>query len=141
MSERQRSDESADPNLDAELERRAKEAFDRSAAELDAATRSRLTQARYRALEELPGARKRRAWQWSLVPAGAVAAAALVAVLVLQPNNPANDRGLREAGALADLDILLGDEDLEMYDEEIEFYAWLEEQPEFTPPAAGDGVG
>ena len=141
MSERLGSDEPGDRNLDGELERRAKEAFDRSTAELDAATRSRLTQARYRALEELPGAGKRRAWQWSL-PAGAVAAAALVAVLVLQPNNPASDRGLREAGALADLDLLLGDEDIEMYDEEIEFYAWLEEQPEFTPPAAtGDGVG
>ena len=74
------------------------------------------------------------------MPVGAVAAAALVAVLVLDPNN-ARDPG-PQVTALADLEILLGEEDLEMYDEEIEFYAWLEEQPEFTPPAGtGDGVG
>ena len=75
------------------------------------------------------------------MPAGAVAAAALVAVLVLDPNNPGARREPAQVAALADLEILLGEEDLEMYDEEIEFYAWLEEQPEFTPPAAGDGVG
>ena len=47
-----------------------------------------------------------------------------------------------QADSLDDLEILLGDEDLEMLDEEIEFYAWLEEQPELTAPAAtGDGVG
>jgi hypothetical protein len=44
---------------------------------------------------------------------------------------------VREA-PLADLDILLGEEDLEMLDEELEFYGWLEEQPEF---AGDDSVG
>jgi negative regulator of sigma E activity len=141
MSERV-DDAARDPRVDADFERRAKEAFDRSAAELDAATRSRLTQARYRALEELPKGEKRRGWQSWLVPAGAIAAAALVAVLFFQPNGPATDAGLQQAVALGDLEILLGEEDLEMYDEEIEFYAWLEAQPEFTPAAAtGDGVG
>lgn len=130
-----------DPGVDGDFERRAKEAFDRSAAELDAATRSRLTQARYRALEELPSGGTRRRRQSWLVPAGAVAAAALVAVLLFLPNNPATDPGLQQAVALGDLEILLGEEDLEMYDEEIEFYAWLEAQPEFTPAATGDGVG
>jgi hypothetical protein len=141
MSERV-DDAARDPSVDGDFERRAKEAFDRSAAELDAATRSRLTQARYRALEELPKSGKRRGWQSWLIPAGAVAAAALVAVLLLQPTGPATDAGLQRAVALGDLEILLGEEDLEMYDEEIEFYAWLEAQPEFTPAAAtGDGVG
>jgi hypothetical protein len=140
MSDRM-GEKGGDPNLDGAFERRAKEAFDRSAAELDASTRSRLTQARHRALAELPKTGRRRGWQSWLVPAGAVAAAALVAVLVLDPRHPASDGGPQVA-ALADLEILLGEEDLEMYDEEIEFYAWLEEQPEFTPPAAtGDGVG
>lgn len=140
MSER-RSDGKVDGNLDGDFERRAKEAFDRSAAGLDAATRSRLTQARHRALAELPNAGARRRWRWSLVPAGAVAAAALVAVLMLQPNDRVTDAGLRQFDSLADLEILLGEEDLEMLDEEIEFYAWLEEQPEFTPPAAAGDVG
>jgi hypothetical protein len=141
MSER--IDEHArDTNPDGEFERRAKEGFDRSTAAIDAATRSRLTQARHRALEELPKARSRRRWQPWFVPAGAVAAAALVTVVMLRPENPATDAGLQAAVALDDLEILLGEEDLEMYDEEIEFYAWLEEQPEFAPAdAAGDGVG
>lgn len=126
-----------DPNLDADLVRRAKEAFDRSAGDLDAATRSRLTQARHRALDELPKPGTRRGWQWSLLPASAVAAAAVV---MLQPGTKAPR--LPPTATYADLEILLGEEDLQMYDEEIEFYAWLEEQPEFTPPAAtGDGVG
>jgi ferric-dicitrate binding protein FerR (iron transport regulator) len=144
MTERDRVDEAAaHSGRGDELERRAKDAFDRSAAALDAETRSRLTQARHRALEELPSASRRRRWQWVLAPAGALAAAAIVAVLVLGPsgsNNGVSDAGLQQAVALGDLELLLGDEDLEMYDEEIEFYAWLEEQPEFTPPA-GDGVG
>jgi hypothetical protein len=124
------------------FERRAKEAFERSVQGLDAATRSRLTQARHRAIEELEGGGLRRGWRRSLLPAGALAAAALVAVLVLRPGDPAGEPGIEQAAAVGDLEILLGDEDLEMYDEDIEFYAWLEEQPELAPPAAaGDGVG
>jgi hypothetical protein len=46
-----------------------------------------------------------------------------------------------QAASLGDLELLLGAEDLEMLDEEIEFYAWLEQQPEFTPVENGDGVG
>jgi hypothetical protein len=127
---------------DGELERRAQQAFDRSTAEVDAATRSRLTQARYRALEQLPEAPGRRIPRAWLVPAGAAAAAALVAVLLLQRSGPATDTGLEAGLAPADLEILLGEEDLEMYDEEIEFYAWLEDQPELAPAApVGDGVG
>ena len=46
-------------------------------------------------------------------------------------SRPAGER--RRAGApLGDLEILLGEEDLEMLDEELEFYGWLEEQPEFA---------
>ena len=69
------------------------------------------------------------------MPAGTVAATALVAWLVLQPL-PANDE--LQTAQLTDLEILLGEEDLEMLDEEIEFYGWLEEQPEF---ANADSVG
>lgn len=110
-----------------ELETRAKELYDAGVAGLDGATRSRLAQARARALES---ARQRRPFvpgRWWL-PAGAVAAAVLAAVLVLEaPQAPAP---AVELTALGDLDILLGDEDLELL-EELEFYAWLEEQPEF----------
>jgi len=126
-----------DNELERNFERRTKRLFDESTTALDAATRSRLTRARYRALEELAPA-SRRGWRWSLVPAGAVAAAALVAWLVVWQTPPTAETGLQVA-ALGDLEILLGEEDLEMLDEEIDFYGWLEEQPEFA--GANDSVG
>jgi hypothetical protein len=118
-----------------DFERRTKRLFDDSVAALDGATRSRLTQARHRALEERKSARD-AAWRWSLIPAGTVAATALVAWLGVWQGPPVSD-DVQEA-PLADLEILLGEEDLEMLDEELEFYGWLEEQPEF---AGDDSVG
>jgi hypothetical protein len=113
--------------------RRTKRLFDESVSTLDAATRSRLTQARHRALER---ATRDRGWAWSLVPAGTVAATALLAwMAVWQAPAPSADV---QTAQLTDLEILLGEEDLEMLDEEIEFYGWLEEQPEFVD---GDSVG
>jgi len=44
-----------------------------------------------------------------------------------------------QVSSLGDLEILLAEEDIEMLDEDLEFYGWLEEQPEFAN--AGDGVG
>jgi hypothetical protein len=117
-----------------EFERRTKRVFDDSVAGLDGATRSRLTQARHRALAERKSAR-RTGWRWSLIPAGALAATALVAWLTIG-QAPVGEPVQSEA--LADLEILLGEEDIEMLDEELEFYGWLEEQPEF---AADDSVG
>jgi hypothetical protein len=121
----------------AAFERRAKQLFDDSAADLDAATRSRLTQARHRALEELAPRYDRRL-RWSLLPAGALAATALVAWLTVWQTPPAPDASL-QATSLADLEILLAEEELEMLDVELEFYGWLEEQPEFAD--AGNTVG
>jgi hypothetical protein len=41
-----------------------------------------------------------------------------------------------------DIELLLGNEDLAMLDDDIDFYSWLEDQPDFAPPAGnGDGVG
>jgi hypothetical protein len=117
------------------FEQSAKRAFDESVEALDAATRSRLTQARYRALEELKPAR-RVAWQWSLAPVGTAAAAALAVWLTIGQPPPATDL---QGTSLSDLELLLAEEDLEMLDEELDFYGWLEEQPEFA--SADDGVG
>jgi hypothetical protein len=121
---------------DDDFERRTKRAFDDSVAALDAGTRSRLTQARHRALEEL-AARRDRSFRSSLFPAGAAAATALVALLVVWQLPPGREDLPTEQ--LGDLEILLGEEDLEMLDEELEFYGWLEEQPEFAN--TGDSVG
>jgi hypothetical protein len=121
----------------AAFERRTKQAFDESVASLDGATRSRLTQARHRALEEL-GGKRRASWRWALAPAGSLAAAALVAWFVVGRAPPAVEAGV-QATSLGDLEILLGEEDLEMLDVELEFYGWLEEQPEYAD--VDDNVG
>lgn len=120
------------------FEQSTKRAFDDSVAALDAATRSRLTQARYRALEERKSAR-RRGWEWSLVPAGTLAAVALVAWLTVWQAPPATEDAGLQAASLSDLELLLAEEDLEMLGEELDFYGWLEEQPEFA--GADDSVG
>lgn len=121
---------------DSAFETRTKELFDDSVAGLDASTRSRLNRARQRALEEL--ATPRRNWLWTLAPAGGLAAAAAVAWLaVWQPQQP--PVADVQLATLSDLEILLGEEDLEMLDEEIDFYGWLVEQPEFAN--ADDNVG
>lgn len=112
-----------------DFERETKRVFDASVAGLDAATRSRLTQARFKALEQQAASARARDWRWSLLPAGTVAATALVAWLVVMQPAPSEDV---HAASLGDLEILLGEEDLEMLDEELEFYGWLEEQPEFA---------
>jgi hypothetical protein len=124
------------------LTQRAKELFDASVANLDVATRSRLARARARALERgaesgrvanLLGARPWRA------AGGMLAAAALVAVLVWQA--PGWREARVEVAALDDLELLLAEDEFEML-EELEFYAWLEEQPELeNPEPADDGVG
>jgi hypothetical protein len=119
-----------------DFERRTKHVFDDSVAGLDAATRSQLTQARHRALEKRTS-RRDRGWRSALVPAGTIAATALVAWLVVWQSPPARDAVPAES--LTDLELLLGEEDLEMLDEELEFYGWLEEQPEFAD--ADDSVG
>jgi hypothetical protein len=117
------------------FEQRTKRLFDDSVAGLDAATRSRLTRARHRAIEELAPAKVR--WRWSLVPAGGVAVAAALAVLLFVQPRPQPVPGL-QAAQIGDLEILFSEEDLQMLDEDIEFYGWLEEQPELK---GSDSVG
>jgi hypothetical protein len=123
-----------------EFERSAQRAFAASVRELDAATRVRLVAARERALEKTGGVRSSLGWSWSLAPSGALAAAALVAVLLVAHHPRSTEPGPPQFAG--DLEILLGQEDLAMLDDDIDFYSWLEDQPELAAPAAnGDGVG
>ena len=126
---------------DRALEERTKLLFDESVSSLDPQTRSKLTQARYRALEELEGSAP-VGWRPRWIPAGVLAAGVLVVVMLWQgqpavsPDTPAFD-----VAALSDLEIILGDGDLGLL-QELEFYAWLDEQAEIvTPESAEDGVG
>ncbi len=125
---------------DRDFEERTKLLFERSVAALDGQTRSKLTQARYRALDEV-AKRPRPAWSRSWLPAGAVAAVALLSLMLWQGQmDPLTDGGF-DVAAVADLEILLGEEALDMI-EELEFYAWLEEQVELTSgEIVEDGVG
>ena len=129
-----------EPQPVSDFERSTKQAFDASVRGVDAATRARLVAARERALESARGARSSLGWSWSLAPSGALAAAAVVAVLVLGHHPRSTEVGPQQFPN--DLEILLGNEDLAMLDDDIDFYSWLEDQPDFAPPAAnGDGVG
>ncbi len=124
-------------NSERKLEERAKELFDESVGRIDGHTRSKLAQVRYRALEHADSKRGSVWWGGgaSWVPAGAVAASAFAAWLLWQ-GVAISPQGV-DLAALSDLEILLAGEELEML-EELEFYAWLEEQPEFGGPAAAD---
>ena len=101
-------------------ENKAKELFDESVDRLDAATLSRLNQARHAALEAAQGARAMGVWgRW--VPATGVAVAALVTVIVMR----GPDAVEMPSAFVTDFEILLEGESLEML-EDLEFYSWLE---------------
>ena len=105
---------------DKAFERKAKSAFDASVDELDAATLSRLNRSRHAALAGL----QQPARQWSRwMPATGVAAAVLIAVVAVQLPNVDDDSAL--PAAVTDMEILLGEDSIEML-EELEFYSWLD---------------
>ena len=123
----------ADDRQGDSIEARSRLLFEAEVRGLDGRTRSKLAQARARAIEAA-GSRQPAGWLTPprLLPAGAVAAAVL-AVLVLW-QNPAAPPVPVETTVLNDLDLLLESEELDLL-EELEFYAWLLEQPEFMEPA------
>jgi len=114
------------------FERRARELLQESVGNLDASTRSRLTQARHAALaarnaspaSALSG---RNLPRWLdlrvLAPGGAVAAVALVAVLLWSgsAHHPVND----SSGALDDLELLTDSDGYELSQEpDLDFIEW-----------------
>ena len=125
---------------DHDFEERTKLLFDESVAALDGETRSKLTQARYRAVAELAEQRT-PIWNRSWLPAGAAAAVAVLSLMLWQGQvEPLSDGGF-DVAAVTDLEILMGEEELEMV-EELEFYAWLDEQAELTSgQILEDGIG
>ncbi len=118
----------------------SKALFDGSVENLDGATRARLRAARERALEELtPRTRFGGARLW--IPAAAAAAlVALVTLPLVERNGTGAESGF-ESMVVTDLEILLGEEDLEML-AELEFYEWLDlEIPDESGSEGIDGVG
>jgi len=124
-----------DRHGDGALERFARRTFEQSAAGVDAAARSRLTRARFRALEaarstELERDRRQARIAWAAT--AATLAVTLAVSFSLRENRPEPAEGPQFA-ALGDLEILAGAEELELLEEELDFYAWLEQQPELAP--------
>ena len=115
---------------------RARTRFDESVDRLDGETRSRLNQARHRALSELD--RGNAAWRgW--VPATGVAAAAAVALVMWTGGWQADD--MDESAAVTDMEILLTEDSLEML-EDLEFYSWMDLDEEAGDlQGAGNNVG
>ena len=111
-----------------DFESRLRERLRGDSAALDARTRSRLNQARQAAVAELnkPGGSPfLRPGGW-MTAGGAVAAAVTVALLLRQGGLSPDIPGYAPA---EDIEIILSEGDLELY-EELEFYAWVELQPE-----------
>jgi hypothetical protein len=104
-----------------EFEQRTHEVLEESTARLDGRTRSRLTQARHAALEAGAKNAGPRWFGWrTLAPAGAVAAAAVVAVLMWPLGRVADPAPLDDIELLADGDA----PDFTVVAEDLEFYEW-----------------
>lgn len=111
---------------DGRLAERARTLFDKSVDDLDAATVSQLNRNRHDALAR--ARRRRMVFGWpALLPASAVAAAAVVAVLI----STGDGNGLQpvQSEAATDLELLLENEELEML-EDLEFYSWIDFEEE-----------
>ena len=108
-----------------DFEKRTQEVLEESAARLDGRTRSRLTQARHAALAGLD--KPARQWWRSYVPAGAAAAAAVLAVVMfVQPGAVVEQRVASNPSTVEDMDIL-ADADAPDFTEDgddVEFYEW-----------------
>jgi hypothetical protein len=102
-----------------DLERKAQALFDESVERLDGHTRSRLTQARNRAVDELRNGAVRR--RWLRGPAGFAAAMVVGAAVMLW----AGVSRTPAPGAVEDLAIVADTDDLDLL-QDVEFYAWLE---------------
>ena len=123
------SDDTPTTDAEATFERRARELLGSSAESLDGRTRSRLTAARFAALGELD---KRPAFplfrvpgRW--LPAGALAAAAVLAlaVLIARPSGPPG-AALAEVSPVEDAEILAANDEPELYADDADFYEWAE---------------
>jgi hypothetical protein len=118
---------------DTAFERQARMVLQESIARLDGRVRSRLTQARFRALEELSARERTPLRLWfggrSLVPAGALAVVAVLGVM-LWVARPDAVPGLQN-GAVEDIELLADAEVIDLAaEDDPEFYEWAVAQAE-----------
>jgi cytochrome c-type biogenesis protein CcmH/NrfG len=115
-----------------EFERNARVVLEHGIERIDGRMRSRLNQARQQALEAAAGGRQRPWWRSSaLMPAGAVAAASLLAVM-LWYHEPAVRQGpLPEShvSAVEDMDLLADADGVDLIEGwDGPFYEWAADQ-------------
>ncbi len=116
----------------AAIERGARETFESSVAGLDGTTLSRLNRSRQQALAAASPGSIRRAPSRMWWPAGALAATALIAVLVLRTSGTFAPTAPLAADVDPDLQqeplvLLAAGEDMELATAaELEFYAWVD---------------
>jgi len=130
------SERKSEAERERELEKRTKHAFDRSVQELDAATRSRLAQARKRALAEAAAS---RSWSWVLAPGPLVPAEPLrlacsprcssgrtirARISASRSRRPTTSRSCSATRTSR------------CSTKDMEFYAWARGAPDFTPSPA-----
>ena len=104
--------------------------LDESAANLDAATLSRLNRGRQAALAARAGSARRWVpWSGGLALAAAVALAVAVVGprLSVAPIAPETPQSVADSGADADVDLLGSDDSSELV-QDMDFYAWLDAQ-------------
>jgi hypothetical protein len=113
---------------EAALEREAARLLRASAEALDGGVRSRLTAARFVALGELEkrGSAPRFRIPGAWLPAGALAAAAVLAVAVWVARPLAPTAIVAEASPVEDAELLASNEEPELYAEDADFYEWAE---------------
>jgi cytochrome c-type biogenesis protein CcmH/NrfG len=115
-----------------EFERNARVVLEESVRRVDGRTRSRLNQARHAALAA--AATRRRGWwrSFTLMPAGAVAAAVLVAVVLWQhePQGTAPlAPGEAQHAAVEDMDLLTDNDSIDLMEGwDGSFYEWAASQ-------------
>jgi len=131
----------ADTDADREFELRTRALLLESAEGLPGALRSRLTQARYAALEAHRAAAPVRARGW--MGAGAAAAAVLVALLVLVPHHGGAPVTALAGGPIDDLELLAESDAVPLNeDQEVDydFYEWAVNEAD-AKTEAGPSVG
>ncbi len=97
--------------------------LDAQAEALDAGVQSKLTRARYRALEQDKSSTKVGLWN-PLMGTGVAVALALILGIALSLKEMPDTNPVME-----DLDLLVAEESLEFFEnEDIDFYAWVAEQ-------------
>jgi hypothetical protein len=123
-----------------QFERNARMVLEESVSRIDARTRSRLNQARQRALEAA-SARRPRWWSsFALMPAASAAAAALLVTLVLWHHQPQGEPPVLEGqrSAVEDIDLLADGEALDLLEGwDGSFYEWAAAQTDANGESDG----